>query len=88
MRLDGVITGFWTMPANIDERQALEPLVGKIKGLLLGDKGFQLRQEKHQELLNRNIQLFVPARKNMVTLMTKETENRFKNIRIKSENEK
>jgi len=84
MRLDGPIIAFWTMPANEDERSIFEHLKGKIKGLLLGDKGFQAR-EKSQKLQEHGITLCVPARKNMPQTMTEKQENQLKNLRRRIE---
>jgi hypothetical protein len=81
MRLDGVICSFWSMPANVDERCVLDYLPNAVTGLLLGDKGFQLKEFKHQELLEKNIQLLVPSRKNMAKTMPEHTENHLKNVR-------
>jgi Transposase DDE domain len=81
MRMDGVICAFWSMPANADERCVLDHLLGTVKGLLLGDKGFQMKEDKQAELLKNNIQLIVPSRKNMKKSMPKQTENQLKNLR-------
>ncbi len=80
MRLDGPIVAFWTMPANADERSALDNVIGLIKGLLLGDKGF-LSKEREAELAGHGINLCVPARKNMKPRFTKEAESLLKNTR-------
>lgn len=37
---NGFISDFTVTPANVDERKILPNLIGKIKGLLIGDKGF------------------------------------------------
>jgi Transposase DDE domain len=81
MRMDGVICSFWSMPANVDERCVLEYLMGRVHGLVLGDKGFQLKQMKQQELLEQHVHLLVPARKNMKKMMTEQAENHLKNLR-------
>jgi hypothetical protein len=46
MRMDCAISAFWMMPANEDERGVLNEIIGKVRGLLLGDKGFQLKAER------------------------------------------
>lgn len=85
LRLDGVICAFWTLPGNLDERTVLEHLVGRVKGLLLGDKGFQLKPIQQQELQAHGLGLLVPARKNMAPTMPQATENQFKNLRRRIE---
>jgi hypothetical protein len=85
MRLDGAITGFWTQPANEDERHSLDWLIGKVRGLTLADKGFLLNETRKQELEQAGLQLIVPARKNMKKTMSKKAENQLKNIRRRIE---
>ena len=61
----GVITGGTFAAANIDERDVCpELLVGKINGLLLGDKGF-IRSILKQELTEHGTYLETPLRDNM-----------------------
>lgn len=61
----GVITGGTFAAANIDERDVCpELLVGKINGLLLGDKGF-IRPILKQELTEHGTYLETPLRDNM-----------------------
>jgi hypothetical protein len=85
MRMDGAIHAFWTMPANEDERGVLDAVIARIRGLLLGDKGFQLKAYRQEELASHGLYLLVPARKNMQKKMTKATENQFKNLRRRVE---
>lgn len=61
---DGRIVDFIITPANADERSTLDDLIGKIRGLLLGDKGF-ISQNWQQKLANHGINLQTPLRKNM-----------------------
>lgn len=81
MRMDCTISAFWMMPANEDERGVLDEVIGKVKGLLLGDKGFQLKAHRQQELAENGLHLLVPARKNMAKTMSKEAESQLKNLR-------
>ena len=61
---DGRVVEFIVTPANVDERSTLDDLIGKIKGLLLGDKGF-ISQERQEKLAQNGINLQTPKRKNM-----------------------
>lgn len=85
MRMDGAIHAFWTLPANEDERTILDAVMTKIQGFLLGDKGFQLKQWRQEELAAHGIHLFVPTRKNMRKIMPEVTENQLKNLRRRIE---
>ena len=60
----GVITGATFTAANVDERDVCPELVEKIKGLLLGDKGF-IRPTLQQALVERGVFLQTPLRENM-----------------------
>ena len=60
----GVITAATFTGANIDERDVCPELVEKIKGLLLGDKGF-IRPELQNELKKQELHLQTPLRDNM-----------------------
>lgn len=60
----GVVTAATFTAANIDERDVCPELVGKIQGLLLGDKGF-IRPELQEELDAEGIFLQTPLRDNM-----------------------
>ena len=60
----GVITAATFTGANIDERDVCPELVEKIKGLLLGDKGF-IRPELQNELKNQDVYLQTSLRDNM-----------------------
>lgn len=62
--VDGRIVDFIVTPANADERSTLDDVVGKIKGLLLGDKGF-ISQEKQKTMAENGINLQTPKRRNM-----------------------
>jgi hypothetical protein len=59
--------------------------VGKVKGLLLGDKGFQMNPLQKQELQAHGLQLLVLARKNMTATLTKPADNQLKNLRRRIE---
>jgi hypothetical protein len=61
----GVITTATFTGANVDERDVCPELVEKIKGLLLGDKGF-IRPELQKELKEQGIYLQTPLRDNMI----------------------
>ena len=60
----GVITGATFTKANVDERDACPELVEKIKGLLLGDKGY-IRPELQDQLKKQGLNLETPLRENM-----------------------
>lgn len=60
----GVISGFTLTPANGSERDALWDLVGRIKGLLIGDKGY-ISQFLKDEMQRVGIQLETALRSNM-----------------------
>src|SRR5262249_32983450 len=60
----GVITAATFTAANVDERDVCPELVEKIKGLLLGDKGF-MRPELQEELTVNKLYLQTPLRDNM-----------------------
>lgn len=61
----GAIAGFSAVPANVDERDALEAMdVSPLKGLLLGDKGY-LRKELTAHLAAGGLCLQTPVRTNM-----------------------
>lgn len=60
----GVITSATFTPAYVDERDAVFDLVGSVKGLLIGDKGY-LRPLLSEELYAREIDLQTPLRRNM-----------------------
>lgn len=60
----GVITAATFTAANVDERDVCPELVEKIKGLLLGDKGF-IRPELQEELMAGKLYLQTPLRGNM-----------------------
>jgi len=60
----GVISGFALTPANGSEREALWDLIMRVKGLLIGDKGY-LSQFLSGELERVGINLQTPLRSNM-----------------------
>lgn len=60
----GVVTGATFTAANIDERNVCPELVGKIKGILLGDKGY-IRPSLKEELFEQGLYLETPLRDNM-----------------------
>lgn len=60
----GVITSFTLTPANGSEREALWEMVGSIKGLLIGDKGY-LSQTLQKDLQNQGVELQTALRSNM-----------------------
>jgi len=60
----GVITGATFTKANVDERDACPELIEKIKGLLLGDKGY-IRPELQGQLKKQGLHLETPLRDNM-----------------------
>jgi hypothetical protein len=60
----GVITAATFTAANIDERDVCPELVEKLRGLLLGDKGF-IRPELQAELKSQGLNLQTPVRDNM-----------------------
>lgn len=60
----GVITEATIAAANIDERDVCPELVEKIRGLLLGDKGY-IRPTLQRELAEQGVYLQTPLRENM-----------------------
>jgi hypothetical protein len=60
----GVVAAATFTGANIDERDVCPELVGKLRGLLFGDKGY-LRPELRQELKENALYLQTPVRSNM-----------------------
>lgn len=62
----GIITDFSLTAANIDERETAHDFIGKIKGFLLGDKGFIMREEMEEEFQKAGIQVETPLKKNML----------------------
>jgi hypothetical protein len=60
----GRIVHFTLTAANIDERQVLPNLFGRIAGWLLGDKGY-LGEEWRSEAALHGLQLVTPVRSNM-----------------------
>jgi hypothetical protein len=60
----GVITAATFTAANIDERDVCPELVEKIRGLLLGDKGF-MRPSLQNDLAMNGLHLQTPLRDNM-----------------------
>lgn len=60
----GVVTAATFTAANIDERDVCPELVEKVRGLLLGDKGF-LRPELQEDLAVNGLHLQTPLRDNM-----------------------
>jgi hypothetical protein len=60
----GVITAATFAKANIDERDVCPELVEKIRGLLLGDKGY-IRPELQDQLKEQGLSLETPLRENM-----------------------
>ncbi len=60
----GVITAAAFTKANIDERDVSPGLVEKIRGLLLGDKGY-IRPELQDYLREQGLNLETPLRENM-----------------------
>ena len=60
----GLITAMAVTPANIDERSVLWDIARKIKGLLIGDKGY-LGQDLQADLATHGIDLQTPLRDNM-----------------------
>jgi len=74
-----VTTGTFTA-ANIDERDVCPELAEKIKGLMLGDKGF-IRPELQRELAINGLSLQTPLRDNMKDTRSKKLLNWMKNTR-------
>lgn len=64
MGLNGFITAFVVTPANLDERLSLGDLIGKIRGMLIGDKGF-IDHKWKALLAQHGIDLQTPLRENM-----------------------
>jgi hypothetical protein len=71
INLKGQIVSFSVTPANISERDILGDMIGKIKGILLGDKGF-LSKDWQVLLRSKGIILQTPLRDNMRDTRPKE----------------
>ncbi len=70
--MNGLIAAFIVTPANVDERLSLGDVLGRIKGLLIGDKGFI--SKKWSKIMSANdIDLQTPLRDNMVDTRPKQT---------------
>lgn len=61
----GVITGFTATAANAGEREASFEIVKNIEGDMLGDKGYLGEHYSSELLLEENVRLSTPVRKNM-----------------------
>jgi hypothetical protein len=64
MAMHGTVSAFVVTAANVDERQILWEVVGKIKGLLIGDKGY-IGAGWQQDMAEHAIDLQTPLRDNM-----------------------
>lgn len=62
--LRGVITGFTVSAANGSEREALWETLERVKGLVIGDKGY-LSKSLQTELAEYGVELVTPVRSNM-----------------------
>lgn len=60
----GMITAMSVTPANVDERAVLWDFVGKISGVLIGDKGY-ISKDLQADLEGSGIHLQTPLRDNM-----------------------
>lgn len=60
----GIITGATFTKANVDERDVCPELAEKIRGLLLGDKGY-IRPELEDQLKEQGLHLVTTLRENM-----------------------
>jgi hypothetical protein len=76
----GVIENFALTPASIEEHRMLNDLTEEIEGLLIGDKGYLGKKHK-QDLLNRNILLQTPLKKNMKDTRLSRYVQRIKKMR-------
>lgn len=70
--------------ANIDERDIVQEISEKLKGMLLADKGL-IRPELKAELAKQDLDLQTPYRRNMTDSRPKETVSIMMNIRRKVE---
>lgn len=62
--LNRLVSAFVVTPADVDERESLWDLTGKIKGMLIGDKGF-IGQDWKDKMAAHDIDIQTPLRKNM-----------------------
>jgi hypothetical protein len=60
----GTVVAFTVTAANVDERDVVPNLYGKLRGLLIGDKGF-ISVDLNVEAATHEIDLQTPFRKNM-----------------------
>lgn len=77
---NGFITDCIITPANVDERLSLGDLIGHIKGMLIGDKGF-IDQTWNTTLAEQGINLQTPLRGNMTDSRPKWLVKSFMKIR-------
>ena len=69
INLKAQVVAFPLTPANAGERDALFDIVNKIRGILLGDKGF-LGKELKEEMQLHGVDLQTPLRDNMIETRT------------------
>ena len=79
-----IVVGFSLTKANVDERNVLDNFIGKLSGVLIGDKGL-LSKTKKEELLVYGIDLQTPLRKNMTDTRPKPVLQKLMKIRRKVE---
>jgi hypothetical protein len=80
LAMTGVISAFVVTPANVDERQTLGDIMGHLKGMLIGDKGF-ISAEWKQQLADCGIDLQTPLRGNMPDARPKQAIKRLLRVR-------
>ena len=76
--LSGNILSITITPGNIDDRKVFNILFKNLSGIILGDAGYVISEEKISDFLKNNIHLFTSARNNMKKLMTKTQHNMLK----------
>lgn len=82
--ISGVISTFSLTAANVDERDALWEMLGGIRGLVIGDKGY-ISSSLHEELFIYDIDLQTPFRSNMKDDRSQESVRRMTSARRKVE---
>ena len=72
------IVGLKLTPGNVPDSKMAEDVTKGIKGTVIGDAGYILRQEVFRRMLKKHVHVLAAKRKNMRGIMTKDQEKLFK----------
>ena len=75
---------FTLAPANVDERDIMDNVMGVVSGLLIGDKGL-ISKDRQAELADARIDLQTPFRDNMKDIRPKKVIQRLMKTRRRVE---